>query len=111
MQGIAAAMQGEGVEEEGAPGVGRTGTKPDGASAVGEEGRATSPDAGADQKLWGGDRIQVIASGSHGTVKTTIDGTDHWVNLDGNDGDFVYQRHELKLVSKCAWPFPKVGAP
>jgi ParB/RepB/Spo0J family partition protein len=47
MRGIAAAMQGEG--EEDAPGAGRTGTNPDGASAVGEgeEGRATSPDAGA----------------------------------------------------------------
>jgi len=110
MQGIAAAMQGQG--EEGGADSGPSGTEPDGASAVGEEGRATSPDAGAAElfPLKVGSRVLVKSIKVHGVVTSN----DVWgikVLLHGSTGDASFTRDELiHLVDEVAWPFPQVAA-
>jgi ParB/RepB/Spo0J family partition protein len=111
LQGIAAAMQGDG--EEGGADSGPSGSDPDGASAVGEEGRATSPDAGADSPfpLKFGSRIQ-LKSTRHvmGRVSAIDDGIIR-VRLDGSKTDASFTRDELiHLVDDVAWPFPKAAA-
>jgi ParB/RepB/Spo0J family partition protein len=101
LQGIAAAMQGEG--EEGGADSGPSGADPDGASAVGEDGRATSPDAGA-ALLVPGARIRFV--GVHMTnqlgriIEEATFGTGKWlVNVDGLSSEYVFEPHEFEVVA------------
>jgi ParB/RepB/Spo0J family partition protein len=98
-QGIAAAMQGM----EGGADSGPAGAVPDGASAVGEDGRATSPDAGA-ALLVPGARIRFV--GVHMTnqlgriIEEATFGTGKWlVNVDGLSSEYVFEPHEFEVVA------------
>jgi ParB/RepB/Spo0J family partition protein len=118
LQGIAAAMQGEG---SGGGDCAPLEPIPDGASAVGEEGRATAPDAGADQALAPGARVVALAGVHAGQAGTVIEDlavcTDevgqHWlVHLDGKDASTEFEaRHLVLEAGYVAWPFPTTGAP
>jgi ParB/RepB/Spo0J family partition protein len=131
LQGIAAAMQGEG--EEGGADPGPSGSDQDGASAVGEEGRATSPDAGAAQtgeamldhlgsRIDVGCRVKVIGdqlTEKCGKVASTM-GDNVFVVLDGLIADYCFQPEELLVLggidinsdaARVAWPFPREAAP
>lgn len=114
MQGIAAAMQSDG--EEGGADCGPLGSDTDGASAVGEEGRATSPDAqAADRGIYIGDLVEVTGEGRHqgmqGRVKdiSALPGTNYQVDLAYDDEVMTHLENfatsELKVISHAAWPF------
>lgn len=101
MQGIAAAMQGQG--EEGGADSGPSGADPDGASAVGEEGRATSPDAGA-ALLVPGARVRFVGVHMTGQLGRIIEeatfGTGKWLlNVDGLTSEYVFEPHEFEVVA------------
>lgn len=102
--GIAAAMQsGEVGADDGPEGQ-------DPAGCAGEpDGRATSPDAGADQAspLKAGDRVITRATSTKGYVSKS----DEWgirVRLEGSKSDASFTRDELvHVVDEIAWPFPQ----
>ena len=105
LQGIAAAMQGGGSDGgDRAP----SGSGPDGASAVGEGGRATSPDAGAALPVPGA-RIRFVGVHMTGQLGRVIEeatfGTGKWlVNVDGLSSEYVFEPHEFQLVTEEATP-------
>lgn len=100
IQGIAAAMQGLG--EEGAD-AGPSGSDPDGASAVGPGGRATSPDASASE-LVPGARVRFVGvhmTGQLGRLKEAAGLEGKWlVNVDGLTSDYVFEPHEFQVVAE-----------
>lgn len=100
-QGIAAAMQGMG--EQGGADAGPSGSDSDGASAVGEDGRATSPDAGA-ALLVPGARVRFVGVHMTGQLGRIIEeatfGTGKWlVNVDGLTSEYVFEPHEFEVVA------------
>lgn len=104
LQGIAAAMQGEGG---GGADAGPSGTDQDGASAVGEGGRATSPDAGAERGIAPGARVVLVSNVWPKQAGTVIEDvavcTDEppvWlVHMDRSDESTAYQPEELTLLT------------
>jgi ParB/RepB/Spo0J family partition protein len=100
MQGIAAAMQGQG---SGGADAGPSESDPDGASAVGDEGRATAPGAGA-ALLVPGARVQFVGvhmTGQLGRLKGTAGLEGKWlVNVDGLSSDYVFEPHEFEVVAE-----------
>jgi ParB/RepB/Spo0J family partition protein len=121
MQGIAAAMQGMEAGADSGP----SGAEPDGASAVGEEGRATSPDAGAALELQAGVNVQIKSPAGkyHGCIGRVqhlhpgcqpTDTRKVWVvDIEPNDPDMSHlvqcEESELTIImDEVAWPFPTV---
>lgn len=113
MQGIAAAMQSDAAGADCGPGETdpAVGDAADGA----DEGRATSPDAGADRPSQG-DQVRLVGdamNGRLGRIKGPAALAGKWlVNIDGLTADYVFEEHEFEVVGKLvqAWPFPKGGA-
>lgn len=116
LQGIAAAMQGEGG---GGGDCAPAGSDPVGASAEVAEGRATSPDASA-SPLVPGARVRFVGdamTGQLGRLKeaSSLHGEGLCVvTVDGLSGDYLIGLHEFEVVAEdagvVAWPFPKVAA-
>jgi hypothetical protein len=81
----------------------------------GDEGRATSPDADADQALplKAGDQVLTRGTNSKGVV-SRIDPDDGIirVRLEGSKNDASFTRQELiHVVDEIAWPFPQEARP
>jgi hypothetical protein len=104
MQGIAAAMQGQGG---GGADAGLSGADPDGASAVGDEGRATAPGAGAERGIAPGARVVLVSNVWPKQAGTVIEDvsvcTDEppvWlVHMDRSETSTAYQPEELTLLT------------
>lgn len=111
MLGIAAAMQGTEAGGDCAPG----GADPAVGDAAGvDEGRATSPDAGA-ALLVPGDRVRLVGdamAGQFATVQKAHTLPGKWlVVIDGLSAEYVFDTHELELVEPAAhWLYPEEGA-
>lgn len=99
MQGIAHAMQGEEVGGDCAP----EDADQAGASAGGDEGRATSPDAGAAQLIPGA-RVRFVGDHMTDQLGRVVDSTesgDKWVvKVDGLESDFVFEADELEVLDE-----------
>lgn len=85
------------------------------AAMQGDEGRATSPDADADQALplKAGDQVLTRGTNSKGVV-SRIDPDDGIirVRLEGSKNDASFTRQELiHVVDEIAWPFPQEARP
>lgn len=123
MQGIAAAMQGQG--EEGGADCGPLGSDP-AADGGGDDGRATSPDssaavsqATAEPSL--GDIVEILGggiyAGLHARVTRLPTGQQPTCEVDlAFDDDVMMDLADidpshLQVVATTEWPFPKDGAP